>query len=250
MARKSTRRPTRRPRRRLNRRRRQAPKMNSLMGSSVRPDRLLVKLPYADNYVKTLTFGQPGQTQAWNLNSIYDPDRTGVGHQPLGTDQWATFYKKYRVFKVAYNISVTNMGSDSSVMGGITPTNGVFGNFNDMSVFEQPHCRKFHIGNREGISTKTLKGAITLPRITGRPLVSYKSDNVYAAQFGQNPLEVMALNLQLYALNPTAGAACQISCRLVYFVELYDPLTMPLSSTNPLPPNQEIPTSLGDEQNE
>lgn len=248
MARKSTRRPARRPRRKIARRK--AHKINSLMASAVRPDRLLVKLPYADYYTKTLTFGTPGQTQAWNLNSIYDPDRTGTGHQPLGTDQWATFYKKYRVFKVAYNISISNMSADSSVMGGITPTNGVFGNFNDMSVFEQPHCRKFHIGNREGISTRTLKGAITLPYITGRPLVSYKSDNVYAAQFGQNPLEVIALNLQLFSLNPTAGASLQISCRLVYFVELYDPLTMPLSSTNPLPPNQEIPVSLGDEQNE
>lgn len=35
--------------------------------------------------------------QYFRANSIYDPDYTGVGHQPLGYDQWAVFYKYYTV---------------------------------------------------------------------------------------------------------------------------------------------------------
>lgn len=239
------------PKRRILRRR--PHKMNSLMASSVRPDRLLVKLPYSDFYTVNMVAPSTGKTQVWNLNSIYDPDRTGVGHQPLGYDQWAGFYNKYRVFKVAYNISITNMGVDSAVMGGLTATNGSFGNFTSMEVFEQPHCRKFQVGNKEGSSTKTLKGVINLPYITGRPLVAYKSDNIYGANFGSNPLENLTLNLQLFALNQAAGTICQISTRIVYFVELYDPRPLPLSETNPLDPEDQIPTSITtgqiDEQN-
>lgn len=244
---RTTRRPGRRPRRRTFRKGpRRAHKINSLMAASVRPDRLLVKLPYSDNYATNLAAGT-GQTRVWNLNSIYDPDRTGIGHQPLGYDQWATFYNRYRVFKVAYNISITNLTSDSAVMGGIVPTNAAFGAFNDMSVFEQPHMKKFHIGSVASNSTKTLKGVIHLPRITGRPLVSYKSDNVYQAQFTASPNEIMCLNLLTYPLNSNAGIV--MSVRLVYFVELYDPKPMPLSSTHQTGPDDIIPVGNDDEQN-
>lgn len=33
----------------------------------------------------------------FRANSIYDPDSTGVGHQPMGHDQWHHFYESYRV---------------------------------------------------------------------------------------------------------------------------------------------------------
>lgn len=35
--------------------------------------------------------------QRFRANSIYDPDYTGAGHQPLGHDQWAQFYTSYVV---------------------------------------------------------------------------------------------------------------------------------------------------------
>lgn len=237
---------------RMMRRRGKKTTVSSLLASSVRPNRLLVKLPYSDFYSKIFTStGPQGQTQAWNLNSIFDPDRTGVGHQPLGYDQWATFYNRYRVFKVAYNISCTNLGADQSIYGGITATNGVFGNFTSMAPFEQPHTKKFHIGGRNGKDTITLKGVVNLPYITGRPLVSYKSDDTYQSVFGASPAEIMALNLMLLSTNPSAGGSVQVTCRLVYFVELYDPRPMPLSSTNPIGPNDPIPIGSGnDEQNE
>lgn len=36
-------------------------------------------------------------SKVMRMNSIFDPDYTGVGHQPLGHDQWATYYDKYQV---------------------------------------------------------------------------------------------------------------------------------------------------------
>lgn len=35
--------------------------------------------------------------QRFRANSIYDPDQSGTGHQPLGHDQWAAFYDHYVV---------------------------------------------------------------------------------------------------------------------------------------------------------
>lgn len=52
-------------------------------------------LRYVDT--KTLT-GTSGTTKhSFLLNSLYDPDNTGGGHQPAFKDQWAALYGKYRV---------------------------------------------------------------------------------------------------------------------------------------------------------
>lgn len=222
--------------------------LSSLANASVRPDRLIVKLPYVDNYNMSI---QLNATQSWNLNSIYDPDRTGVGHQPLGYDQWNTFYNRYRVFKVGYNIQITNVTAVASAcIGGLTATNGVLGLPGDASAFEQPHCRKFQISNASGMSVKSLKGFINLPYVAGRPVVAYKTDDRYASPFGQNPEEAMTLALQFLPVDPTIGMRVHVSVKLVYFVELYDAKILALSETNPLDPEDPVPVEQpGAEQN-
>lgn len=67
------------------------------------PDRMSVKLLYSD--VKTFALSAAGNAQTvFSLNSIYDPDVTGIGHQPRGHDELATLYKRYRVSGCKYEI--------------------------------------------------------------------------------------------------------------------------------------------------
>lgn len=65
--------------------------------NSVQPDRLRVVMPYFDVYQYLLGTTGIGQYQAINGASIYDPDTSGVGHQPRGYDQYSAMYHKYRV---------------------------------------------------------------------------------------------------------------------------------------------------------
>ncbi len=46
--------------------------------------------------------------QTWNINSLFDPDLTGIGHQPLGFDNWAVFFSRYRVIGCNVNVKLTN----------------------------------------------------------------------------------------------------------------------------------------------
>lgn len=48
----------------------------------------------------------------FRLNSLYDPDYTGTGHQPLGFDQWASVYDKYYVRRA--RIKVTELKDAST----------------------------------------------------------------------------------------------------------------------------------------
>lgn len=72
------------------------------------PKRLLVTLPYATvvNLQRGVGEFSTYAEYGFNLNSGYDPDQSGVGHNVRGWDQWATLYQDYQVHSVKYDIQV------------------------------------------------------------------------------------------------------------------------------------------------
>lgn len=74
-------------------------------------------------YCTTLTFNPTlGQntSHSFSMNSLFDPDRTGVGHQPMGFDQLAALYHRYLVLgakiTVVYQSNITEV-TDQGVVG-------------------------------------------------------------------------------------------------------------------------------------
>jgi hypothetical protein len=81
--------------------------------SSPFPPVMYKKLQYSSNNTLSsyTTAGITGSAQIFNLNSLFDPDATGVGHQPYGFDQLCTNlgpYYKYKVLRARVHIEVTN----------------------------------------------------------------------------------------------------------------------------------------------
>lgn len=72
----------------------------------------IVVLPYAQ-YKEFTANGQTlGAYQQWKINSIYDPDLTGIGSQPLGRDTWSNIYNYYKVLEThikIYLMETTNI---------------------------------------------------------------------------------------------------------------------------------------------
>lgn len=66
-----------------------------------------VRLTYADNYRHTVNYGASAR-QVFRANSIFDPDFTGVGHQPFFRDMWASQYDFYTVLACDYEIHLYN----------------------------------------------------------------------------------------------------------------------------------------------
>ena len=67
-----------------------------------------VRLTYADAFNLLITNAGGGTSHTFRTNSIYDPDYTATGHQPLMRDLWASQYDYYTVLACHYEIQIYN----------------------------------------------------------------------------------------------------------------------------------------------
>lgn len=82
------------------------------------PDSTCLKFVYSDYRFVTAAVNQA--EYVYRLNSLFDPDFTGVGGQPDGFDQWKTLYSNYRV--VAAAVEVQAAGGNGFGFVAIAPT--------------------------------------------------------------------------------------------------------------------------------
>jgi hypothetical protein len=72
------------------------------------PDSVKVKLKYVERVTMNTLTSTGAWSYAFRLNSVFDPNFTGTGHQPNGFDQWAAFYGKYRVVGGSWRVTYAN----------------------------------------------------------------------------------------------------------------------------------------------
>jgi hypothetical protein len=72
------------------------------------PQKLSAVLRYTDSYTHTHTSGAV-QTWLFRGNSVFDPDYTFTGHQPVGFDEYAAFYQHYIVRRSRIVVYVSSL---------------------------------------------------------------------------------------------------------------------------------------------
>lgn len=182
--------------------------------------RYLTKLKYSGNFTAP-TVNVPYQ---FSLNSIFDPDITGVGHQPYGHDQLDALYNRYRVYAVKWSIR-TQSSDAANYYTVAVPTNDtwVITSFDDAR--EKPRAKyKLQYTNA---SPAPLSGRISLPSLTGRTKTQYMADDRYQATFGSSPAEGAYLTICAQDMNPTVTTVDTYVNVVLYFtVECFDVKTI------------------------
>nr|WAE43061.1 MAG: capsid protein [Cressdnaviricota sp.] len=82
-------------------------------------DEVVVKMPYVD--LTTTSFSLAAGLSAYQqfkVNSIFDPDLTGAGHQPLGRDTWAAIYNYYKVLEVNIHFEIVDLRYTNAASAG------------------------------------------------------------------------------------------------------------------------------------
>jgi len=181
------------------------------------PNRYVCKLKYATTVV-TDALG----SYIFNLNSLFDPDRTGGGHQPYGFDNLALLYNRYRCIATGWRIQNPMAANALPVTTGCIASNDASVAWTNTGVMlENPRAK--YVTQNPGAASVTLSGKISLPKLMGRTKSQYMADDNYQSPVVGSPNELGLLYIQTFAAtngNTTAGQALQVI--LEYTVEFFD----------------------------
>lgn len=187
--------------------------------------RVLLKYAYFGNLTSTA-----GATDSnlFRVNSIYDPDQSGLGNQPRYYDQLlgATLYRKYRVDKLGYRVTFVNK-QDNDVLVGVRfrPTTGFATTCTDMWYEKELGLSRVHtlMSNTLDGCRRTISGTITLPRVMAVSAKKYKSENEYSGAWGGNPTNIGYMAVQACDDPMTEGIAnVDIYVTLWFYCTLFD----------------------------
>lgn len=184
--------------------------------------------PFPDKMITNLKYGQlSNRTPAalldlfeFNANSIYDPDRTTTGHQPMYHDQlMGTIYNRYRVTGLSFRL--TFAGADVPIRILIVPYNNNSApvDFND--AIENHHSQSGIINamTSGGHTQHTFKGSFRIKNILGEKI----SDDRDQAAAGASPTNIVILGCRVESLDGATNIGeYNLDVRLIYHVELFD----------------------------
>lgn len=186
--------------------------------------------PVAQRYICKMKYAEVVTTDTngmfiFNLNSTFDPNRTGVGHQPYGRDTLASLYNRYRVISCSYRISMTgNYASGTPVQIAAVPSNEVQTFVTGSDIRENPRAR--YIVQNPSAAIKYLSGKVYCPSIVGRSKFQYMADDRYQAQVDASPNELILLNIGTSQLSDLMQPNTQLAVMLEYTVEWFDVKTL------------------------
>ncbi len=191
------------------------------------PLRYDAKLTYGVNVTLT-TAGSSnlGVMYRFRLNSLYDPDVTGTGHQPYQYDQLSPIYRQYLVRKAHIDLTFSDPTADGLWVGwaivpdgdtGDTPTSLSLEDYLERPMFRCMPC------NNTGAQTVTCRMTVPNHAIFGLTEAQYAAEpGVYGAAYNANPAQTAYL--QVFLVDPTALVSThsiRISGRLVYDSQLF-----------------------------
>lgn len=185
------------------------------------PQRMIVKHKYATSVASSLS-GLPFAVYQFNLNSMYDPDRTGVGHQPHGRDTYAQLYNKYRVISTSYRVAAIPSNAARVTQVAVLPTNSSPPVLDMAGARESPRCK--YIIQQPGAPQQFVQGKVYIPSLMGRTKTQYMSDDTYAAQSSVSPSELAILNVFAGSITDEviSGETMYFNVELEFLVEWYD----------------------------
>jgi len=195
-----------------------------ILGRGPIPASSIVTLRYTGSHVSNGT----AFDQVYNLNSIFDPDQSGGGHQPLGRDQFATLYNRYRVLKARVKIMFANADASTQPhLGGVVADNSTSA-YTDFDLAAEQQ------GGYTTLFTEaapvTIIRKYDLAKITGVTKTAYKDDR-FQALMSASPAEAICIHVVFAKVfgGVAASGAVEFRVQIDYTTELFDPL--PLASS-------------------
>lgn len=180
-------------------------------------DRIMVKLPYSDVY--TFSGSYNPSAQVWRTNSLFDPDLTNVGHQPLGFDQYSAFYQKYIVHGCEIRLDIRN-DTAVSVKGVLCFSDTDSSSASVQVASEYKYATPFTIGPNSSNNRIVLKRYMSEKKLHG--LKTIENQETQQALISATPTDVGLVWLKVEALDGTTAVKVYADVRIKYYAVMFD----------------------------
>lgn len=159
-------------------------------------------MKYSDTFDTSLTTGAI-LDQVFRANSLFDPDRTNTGHQPLEFDQYFALYNRYHVYAISWHITLAGAADAYHMCCGIVNGAETFTSSTDFRTFrEGPMTRDYT--SSYGSPALRASGHQPLYKYNGVGMRAYMTDDRFGSTMITNPSEILDFHVMLY--NPTANS--------------------------------------------
>jgi len=204
------------------------PLKNYVRADPFRPN-MSCRLHYSEVYTFTTgAVGVCGTEQVVRLNSLFDPDFTGVGHQPFGFDQMALLYRRYKVNAVLIKLTWSDPTADGMFAAVTIQPPGEPASLTgatSQAVAEQP-MSTVKVLNATGSQKAYIKQFVPISTISGVTPLQFKSDVTnFQALTTANPALTPWLRFSAGSDRGTAGVTLQCRMDLTYYCQFWDRIT-------------------------
>ncbi len=186
------------------------------------PDKKRVRMRYM--FENTLDISTLIKHQTFRANGLFDPDKTGGGHQPRGRDQWAVLFNEYVV--TSANIVVHGYSVDSSVpylLSVRAHSSNVSPDASEQDIVEMPG-NSFSLASSYRDSHKRVTTSVNVSKFLNRKNLADDSDLV--AALTADPAEEINFTVTAVGVGVLASADVRIVGWIDYNVMLLDPVKL------------------------
>lgn len=196
------------------------------------PSLMRTILSYMDSKVLTAS-ASAATSNIYRLNSVYDPDYSGAGSQPVGFDNMALLYGRFRVDRVWVEIEFLpgNATASLAVVGirndltSVSTTDGLY------ALASSPGGTSRSLTGYAGYGNAApIKACFDLAKLSGIGKPAYKADDRYQSVVTTNPSETQGLCIAVGAVGSAAASSIvAYTIRMRFDVSFFDRVTLPVS---------------------
>lgn len=184
-------------------------------------DRTLLKMKYVERVSLADGVGGVGAIQVYRANSVYDPDYTGTGAQPLSLDQWANFYNYYKVLGCKIDVKafpLTSTVANANCILAIVPTPTIMTVTTDtITASQMPYAKTFFVGPANGGVIGHASQYMSTKKIFGKKDVD---DEEYKALLSASPQNAWYYNIIADAVDGLSTFDIDLIVTVTYYIEL------------------------------
>lgn len=147
----------------------------------------------------------------FDLNSLFDPNVSGTGHQPAHFDQLMSMYESYQVIGVDYKISALNPDTLDAIYG-VSLSDSLIPQSNTQVYIENGNTQ-WKLAARiasGGPSICEFSGYVDLAKLHGMSKSAYLADETYQGQVSGPPRDRAFLHVWAGPANGTSDIGNQV----------------------------------------